>query len=122
MTILYIGNHLSSNSNGGYPSVAESLAPHLLPEVQLHLVSRQRNRLRRLAEMLWAVWKYGRQEQPVVIDVYSTLNFYYALLCGMLCRLKNIPYLCILHGGNLPSRLLHNPRLCRYLFGHAHKL
>lgn len=119
-TILYIGNHLSRN--GGYPSVAESLTPHLLPEVQLHLVSRRRNRMQRLAEMLWAVWKYGRQEQPVVIDVYSTLNFYYALLCGMLCRLKNIPYLCVLHGGNLPMRLRNSPRLSKYLFGYAHKL
>lgn len=118
--ILYIGNHLSRN--GGYPSVAESLAPHLLPEVHLHLVSRRRNRLLRLIEMLWAVWKYGRKEQPVVIDVYSTLNFYYALLCCMLCRLKEIPYLCVLHGGNLPMRLRNSPRLSKYLFRYAHKL
>ncbi len=113
--ILYIGNHLSRN--GGYPSVAESMAPLLEPEVRLHLVSRRKNQVLRLLDMLWAVLRYGRQEQPVVIDTYSTLNFYYALATGLLCRLLGIAYCCVLHGGNLPARLQKNPRWCRVLFG-----
>lgn len=119
--ILYIGDHLSSK-NGGYPSVAESLAPHLLPELSLRLISRERRRIPRLIDMVFSVLKYGRKEQPVTIDVYSTLNFYYALLCANLCRLLGIKYFCILHGGNLPNRLSANPVLCRSIFGHAAKL
>lgn len=119
-TILYLGNHLSRN--GGYPSVAESLAPRLLPDIRLRLVSRRRNRIRRLGEMLWAVLRYGRREQPVVIDVYSTLGFYYALACGGLCQWLGIRYYCVLHGGNLPARLQRSPQLCRWLFGKASRL
>lgn len=72
--------------------------------------------------MLWAILRHGRHEQPVVIDVYSTLNFYYALACAQLCRLLGIRYFCVLHGGNLPQRLEQNPRLSRFLFGGAELL
>lgn len=118
--ILYIGNHLSHG--GSYPSVAESMAPLLLPEVQLHLVSNKKLKVRRLVDMLWSILRYGRKEQPVVIDVYSTLNFYYAYFCGLLCRLLGISYICILHGGNLPYRLKRLPMMSRMLFGGARDL
>ena len=118
--ILYIGNHLSHG--GSYPSVAESMAPLLLPEVQLHLVSNKKLKVRRLVDMLWSILRHGRKEQPVVIDVYSTLNFYYAYFCGLLCRLLGISYICILHGGNLPYRLKRLPMMSRMLFGGARDL
>ncbi len=120
MRILYIGNHLSIRSS--YPSVAESLSPRLLPEVDLHLVSQKRNKGLRMLDMLWAILRYGRKEQPVLIDVYSTWNFYYALLCGLLCSLLGISYYCVLHGGNLPERLSNSRALSRLLFGRASKL
>jgi len=119
-TILYIGNHLSRG--GAYPSVAESMAPRFLPELRLHLVSGKRNRVLRLLDMLWAIFQDGSLEQPVVIDVYSTLNFYYALVCALLCRLLGIRYCCVLHGGNLPQRLRRNQRLSRFLFSGAERL
>ncbi len=72
--------------------------------------------------MLWAVWRFGRREPPVWIDAFSTLNFYYALLCGLLCRVMRIPYGCVLHGGNLPARLRRHPGMCRLLFGGAVRL
>lgn len=115
--ILYIGNHLSRN--GGYPSVAESMAPLLMPEAKLCLISRHKNKALRLLAMFWAVLRYGRKEQPVFIDTYSTLNFYYAFATSNLCRWFGIPYCCVLHGGNLPARLRKNPHLCKILFGNA---
>ena len=102
--------------------MAETLAPHLSPEVSLRLVSRRRDKLWRMAEMLWAVWRYGRAEQPVLIDTYSSLNFWYAVACGGLCHLLGGRYLCVLHGGNLPDRLRRNPKWCRLLFGRAWRL
>jgi len=117
---LYIGNHLSHG--GGYPSVAESMAPLLMPEVTLHLVSSKRQKVIRMVDMLWAILLSGRKEQPVVIDVYSTLNFYYAYFCGLLCRILGISYICILHGGNLPYRLKRSPMMSRMLFGGARDL
>lgn len=44
----------------------------------------------------------------VLIDVYSTQAFWYFVLCAQLCRLVGIPYVPILHGGNLPERLKGN--------------
>lgn len=95
------------------------MAPLFQPELNLRLVSRQQNQVLRMLDMLWAVLRYGRKEQPVVIDVYSTLNFYYAFAVGILCRLLNIKYCCVLHGGRLPLRLKNNPTLCKELFGHS---
>ena len=102
--------------------MAESLAPELWPDFRLRLVSHQRNKGRRLLHMLWAVLRYGHREQPVLIDTYSSMNFWYALLCGLLCSMLGYRYYCILHGGNLPYRLHNNPRLTRWLFGDAAKL
>jgi len=118
--ILYIGSHLSQG--GGYPSVAESMAPLLLPKVHLHLVSKRKRKVNRIVDMLFAILSSGGKEQPVVIDVYSTLNFYYALLCGLLCWLSGISYICILRGGNLPYRLKRSPMMSRMLFGGARDL
>ena len=112
--VLYIGNHLSHA--GACPSVAETMAPLLLPEVKLRLVSRHKSRILRLADMLFSILRHGRSEQPVVLDVYSTANFYYSLACAVLCRLTHIPYGCVLHGGNLPERLQKHPGYCRVLF------
>lgn len=95
------------------------MAPLLMPEVKLRLVSRYKNQALRLLDMFWAILRYGRREQPVVIDTYSTLNFYYALATGILCRWLGIAYCCVLRGGNLPARLRKNPGLCKCLFGYA---
>jgi len=55
--------------------------------------------------MLFGVLKHGRSARIVLIDTYSTQNFYYAVAVANLCRLLGIPYAPILHGGNLPDRL-----------------
>lgn len=69
--------------------------------------------------MLRAAAGQRRANGPVVIDVYSTLNFYYALLVAWICRKKNIGYIGVLHGGHLPRRLENNPAMCRLIFGGA---
>lgn len=116
-SVLYIGNHLSRN--GGYPSVAETLRPLLKKDVELRLVSNRKNKLLRIIEMLFAVVMNGREGQPVIIDTYSTQNFYYAYLIGLCCQILKIKYACVLHGGNLPSRLNNSPKLCKTLFSKA---
>jgi glycosyltransferase involved in cell wall biosynthesis len=58
----------------------------------------------------------------MLIDTYSTINFYYALIISQLCRFFKIKYIPILHGGNLEARLKNNPKLSRLIFKNAHKL
>ncbi len=55
----------------------------------------------------------------VLIDTYSTQNFHYAVVIATLCRLFKLPYIPILHGGNLPNRLKHSKGLSEKLFGKA---
>ena len=78
--------------------------------------SEKNHKLIRFLDMLISLFKKMRSVDLVLIDTYSTLNFYYALVISQLCRLFKIPYVLILHGGQLPNRLKHNPLYSRLMF------
>lgn len=82
----------------------------------LFYASSKNNQVLRLLDMLWACYRYRNQVNIVLIDTYSTLNFYYALTVGQCCRFLKLPYAPILHGGNLETRLKKNPGLSKKLF------
>jgi glycosyltransferase involved in cell wall biosynthesis len=88
----------------------------------LYYSSAQRWQLLRLLQMLWDTWRLRKIVQVVLIDTYSTRNFYYALLVSQLCRLLKLSYIPILHGGGLPRRLERSPGMSRRIFAHAHVL
>jgi glycosyltransferase involved in cell wall biosynthesis len=56
----------------------------------------------------------------VIIDTYSTLNFWYALVISQLCRLLNLKYIPILHGGKLPEKIDNYPFLTSLIFKNAY--
>lgn len=66
--------------------------------------------------MCYACIKYKSKVDFVLIDTYSTQNFYYALVVSKLCRLLNLDYVPILHGGNLTHRLKNNPKWSQAIF------
>lgn len=103
-SILYIGNKLANLDRT--PTSADILPGLLQKEgFKVYSFSSKRNKVSRLAEMLFKTLKLGPKVDWVIIDVYSTQNFWYAYLCGRICKLKSIPYINILHGGNLEIRL-----------------
>ncbi|MEZ4854626.1 glycosyltransferase family 4 protein [Flavobacterium sp.] len=57
----------------------------------------------------------------ILIDTYSTKAFWYAFICSQVARFRAIPYIPILHGGDLPKRLQNNPKLCSLIFTYAYK-
>ena len=85
---------------------------------QIHYSSSLKNQFLRLIAMLWSVIRY-RKVDCVLIDTYSTANFWYAFATSQLCRLLNVKYIPILHGGNLASRLKRNPKMCKMIFEHS---
>jgi glycosyltransferase involved in cell wall biosynthesis len=93
----------------------------LLEKEGYHLtyVSSYTNKLLRLGHMLYAVIGNRRNTDYVLIDTYSTQNFYYAVLVSKLCNWLKLAYVPILHGGNLLSRLTKSPKLSRSIFKHA---
>ncbi|MBW4360391.1 glycosyltransferase family 4 protein [Flavobacterium taihuense] len=115
--LLYIGNKLSKH--GVTPTTIEILGPLLEQEgFMVSYSASQKNQARRLIAMLWNVVRYCKVD-VVLIDTYSTTNFWYAFATSQLCRLFRLKYIPILHGGNLASRLKNNPRVCQMIFKHS---
>lgn len=117
--LLYIGNKLANN--GGNPTGIDVLGPLLEQEgYSISYASTKRNRLFRLLEMLFATC-FVRNIDYVLIDTYSTTNFWYAYFVSQLCRLRRLKYIPILHGGNLPNRWETHPKSCQRIFYHAYR-
>ena len=116
-TFLYVGNHLSES--GSNPSVAETLALVLVDDLNFRLVSKHINPVLRLLDMIFNVIKNRKTNQPVLIDIYSTKYFYFAILISIFCRLISSRYYCVLHGGRLPERLIRSKRLSHIIFSNA---
>ncbi|WP_460546586.1 glycosyltransferase family protein, partial [Glycomyces halotolerans] len=77
------------------------------------------NKAMRLMEMLSLIWAHRKETDTVLIDTYGAQNFYYAYSIGKLCQQLKLPYIPILHGGNLRERIQKSPNLTRSLFGNA---
>tara|TARA_R110002049_G_scaffold2372_8_gene17482 strand:+ start:10 stop:1020 length:1011 start_codon:yes stop_codon:yes gene_type:complete len=118
--LLYIGNQLSKKDKT--VSTIDTLGQLLLNEgYPVITASKKQNKVLRLLDMLWHIIKYRNWIDYVLIDTYSTQNFYYAYLCGQLSRFFKLKYIPILHGGNLPERLHKSPKLCKAIFKSAFK-
>ncbi len=118
--ILYIGNKLNNKSS----TVTSIDTLGLLLKKEGYLVesySSKKNKLIRLFDMCLAVFKNRSNTDIALIDTYSTQNFYYAFFVGGICKWLSIPYILILHGGNLPERLKNNKRLSDFLFKNSKK-
>ncbi|WP_034041069.1 glycosyltransferase family 4 protein [Wocania ichthyoenteri] len=119
-TLLYIGNKLNSFRINQSP--IHVLEPLLIREChKMFSVSSKKNIVFRLIDMLWACIKYRKKVDFVLIDTYSTLNFYYAFFVSQFCRFLKLRYIPILHGGNLPNRLESCPKLSKLIFNNAYK-
>jgi L-malate glycosyltransferase len=120
-SLLYIGNKLSVHGNSN--TSIETLGPFLVKEGFIVIyASSQKNKILRLLDMIYRTVKYSKKTDYVLIDVYSTLNFWYALIISQLCRVLKLKYVAKLHGGELPSRLIKNPYLCHLIFNNAYKI
>ncbi len=115
-SLLYIGN-LLGNSKSRTVTTIDTLSVALRREgFDVWTASSKSNKVLRMLDMLWQVITKSRKVSCVLIDTYSTQNFYFAVAVANLCRLLRLPYIPILHGGNLPERLESNPHNSRKLF------
>lgn len=119
-TLIYIGNKQGVKKEANLSSI--DVLGNLLAETgySVYSASSKRSIVIRLLDMLWVCIKYSRKADYVLIDVYSTLNFYYAFLVSQLCRALRLNYIPILHGGNLPDRLKRSPKLSKAIFENAY--
>ncbi|MFY0604297.1 MAG: glycosyltransferase [Flavobacteriaceae bacterium] len=117
--ILYIGNNLSKKTN--YNSTMLTLSILLSQEGYIVKKSSDKNnKILRLLDMCITLLKSRKKTDYVLIDTFSTLNFYYAFIISQLCRILKKKYISILHGGNLPMRLKKNKFLCGLIFNNSY--
>lgn len=116
--LVYIGNMLEGR--GGAPTSIDVLPGLLRAEgVEVSTASSRKNKLLRLLEMQKLLFSKAKSANLVLIDTYSTQNFWYAVISAQLCRWLKLPYILFLHGGNLGERLQKNPKMSRRLFGRS---
>lgn len=119
-SLLYIGNKLSVH--GYTQTTIETLGPLFESEgYKVYYASSKKNKAVRFLDMLVKTFQFRSKISYVIIDTYSTSNFWYAFAVCQLCRILKLQYIPILHGGNLPGRLKKNPRICRMIFNNAYK-
>ncbi len=119
--ILYVGNKLSQHGNT--TTSIETLGAFLEAEgYTLYYASSKKNQLLRMLDMVFITCKYARKIDVVMIDTYSTKNFWFAFVISQLCRLLHVKYITKLHGGNLPNRLEKNAFTSDMIFKNAYKI
>jgi len=118
---LYIGNKLSKHGNTA--TSIETLGGFLEEEgYTVYYASSKKNKILRLLDMLFTTIKVSSKVDYVLIDTYSTQNFWFAFFVSQLCRVLNLKYIAKLHGGDLPNRLKKSPFLCDLIFNNAYKV
>lgn len=116
--ILYIGNAL--DRKGSTPTTIDVLGSLLNTRHTVTIVSRKRNKFMRLADMCLTLFNARNRTDLVIIDVYSSTAFYFAVIAAWMCRKSGLPYVPVAHGGNLPERAARSPKRMNRLFTGAY--
>ena len=105
--ILFFGNIPAKH--GANPTFIEQLAPKIRELETIIVASDHKNSIIRMIHMIGVLLVNFRNAKLVLIDTYSTKAFYYTLIISILSRFFSVPYISILHGGNLTYRLKKSP-------------
>lgn len=117
--IVYIGNKLSNKRKTA--TTIDTLGKQLEASgYKVTYASRIKPIVFRFLDMLLTVFKHRKTADYVLIDTYSTLNYFYAYYVSRLCQVLGLKYIPILHGGDLPKRLERSPKTAQRLFGNAY--
>lgn len=118
-SILYIGNNFTNKTK--YNSTMFSLSNLLKNNgYKVYLSSDKKNKILRLLDMFLSVIINRNKVDVMLIDTFSTTNFYYALITSQLGRIFKIKYIPILHGGNLPIRINKSKWLSKLIFNNSY--
>lgn len=118
--ILYIGNKLSRH--GVSPTSVETLGALLGENYDVKCISDKKNPVIRFLDICLTLITNASRIDMVLIDTYSTWGFYFVLAAAIISKFFRIPYVPILHGGDLPTRLENSPFLSRIAFNNTIKL
>jgi glycosyltransferase involved in cell wall biosynthesis len=103
MNICIIGNLLGSRQ--GFVTTQGLILSELFQR-EGHQVSRASsrvNRVLRLADVLWTLFRNRNNTDVVMLEIYSGLSMVMADASSVLCRILRLPLVGVLHGGDLPK-------------------
>ncbi|MGB3776153.1 MAG: glycosyltransferase family 1 protein, partial [Leeuwenhoekiella sp.] len=90
--LLYIGNKLADK--GASPTSIDILGPFLEKEgYEVYYASEKKNKFHRMLDMVRSSIKYRNKIDYVLIDTYSTKNFWYAVIIGFICQILKKAYI-----------------------------
>lgn len=116
--VLYLGNKLKSK--GSNPTTVDLLSDALRQEgYTVYAYSSKKNKILRLIDMLLAIKRLRSKIDYALIDTYSTSAFWFAYISAKILQHYNIPYVPVLHGGNLPVRFKKNKKRVLWLLRNA---
>lgn len=120
LNIIYIGNKLYKQKV--IMSVMETLIEQFESFAQVTSASDKKSIVGKVADITTTLLQHLRKADYVLIDVFSTKAFYFALWASLLSRLFNRKYILNLHGGNLPNRYSCSKWMFDYMLRHAHTI
>ena len=112
--ILLIGNFLSSH--GLNPTAIEDLANTLSTHFEVKTSSSKLHPIYRMADMASTILKYRKKCSLIIVDVFSTNAFGFAVLVIMLAKIFDIKYMPVFRGGYLEKKYNRYPSIFNYLF------
>jgi glycosyltransferase involved in cell wall biosynthesis len=82
-------------------------------------VSKYKNKVLRVVDIVLCLLGNSRKTRLVLLHSFSTQAFYISVLVAFLCRVLNIKFVVLTHGGDFPTRIEKSPRLVNFTFGAA---
>jgi len=115
--VIYFGNKISTYRKSN--SAIETLEPLLADFCEIKSYSNIKNKYLRITEMIFRFFTNGLKSDVILIDVFSTANFYFAYLLAILSFIFRKPYILVLRGGNLPNRYKNSKKQIHRIFTNA---
>ena len=118
--IIYIGNSLASR---GYCPTSADILPVSFRKMGFNIAtySSRENIILRLFDMVCGIILKHKSFDLAIIDTYSTKNFWFAFICSRLCVRLGLPYIPVLHGGELPQRMNRSPKMAKLIFSNSYQ-
>lgn len=119
--VLYVGNKLTSF--GYTPTGIDFLGSLLVKNgYSVMFAGEKKCKMARLISIIRTILTERSRYDLIIVDTYSSSAFYISLFASWTARIVQKPYMPILRGGNLPSRLKESQWLTRQVILHAYRV
>jgi L-malate glycosyltransferase len=117
--LTYFGNKLEQKY--GIETVMESLTKGFTQFAKVYSASDKPSYIAKLLDFT-SLFFNQTKTNLIIIDVFSTKAFWFAVYLSVLCVVFKKKYVLVLHGGGLPNRFKQSPHIFRWILTRAYKV